>query len=372
MKKGKLALVILSLAMMLSLCSCSKAALMWEKATDEAPGYTTERPDPTAEESDESDFTVSEVIDDNEFLMPNLVGMSWEEANRKYSEYIKLKAEQEWSDIAQGQIIDQEYPEGRKVRVGAEVTVKVSRGIRRVEIQDLENLSVDMAEKKLEKDGFVVKKTYLESDDVPKDMVIRTEPAAHEMADQGSTVVLVVSLGPKDTQVVVPKFVTLPLSVAIQRADEYHLKYQVEYKGSDEYDEDVVMEQSVEPYTKADRDTEIILTVSKGSSARMTKSLKYTLPKKAEGEFLFKYYVDGVWDENADILTDVGLASSKSMKYDVEGMRGETKKVTIKVTSVETGKTGIYMDITVTFPEDDGKPLVEDEVNSSIFTELTE
>ena len=372
MKKGKPALVVLSLAMMLSLCSCSKAALMWEKATDEAPGYTTERPDPTAEASDESEFTVSEVIDDNEFLMPNLVGMSWEEANRKYSEYIKLKAEQEWSDIAEGQIFDQEFVEGRKVRVGTEVTVKVSKGIRRVEIQDLENLSVDIAQTKLEKDGFVVRKSYVESDDVPKDMVIRTEPAAHEMADQGSTVVLVVSLGADGTQVEVPWFIGMSLSDAIQSADECNLRYVVESRYSDEYAEGVVMEQSVEPYTKVDCDAEIILTVSKGSSARMTKSLKYTLPKKAQGEFLFKYYVDGVWDDNADVLIDIGLASNKSMKYDVEGMRGETKKVTIRVTSVETGKTGTYMEITVTFPEDDGNPIAEEEFNSSIFTELTE
>lgn len=135
-----------------------------------------------------------------------------------------------------------------------------------MEIQDLENLSLSIAETKLEKDGFVVRKTYEESDDVAKDTVIRSEPSAHEMADQGSTVVLVVSLGPKDTQVNVPKFVSLPLSVAIQRADEYHLKYQVEYKGSEEYDADVVMEQSIEPNSRVDRDTEILFTVSTGQA----------------------------------------------------------------------------------------------------------
>ena len=217
------------------------------------------------------------VSDDNEFLMPNLVGMSWEDANQKYSKYMKLKAEQEWSSVTKDQIFDQEYAEGRKVKTGVEVTVKVSKGIRQVEIQDLENLSLSIAETKLEKDGFVVRKTYEESDDVAKDTVIRSEPSAHEMADQGSTVVLVVSLGPKDTQVNVPKFVSLPLSVAIQRADEYHLKYQVEYKGSEEYDADVVMEQSIEPNSRVDRDTEILFTVSTGKPDEKTKNIKFTL-----------------------------------------------------------------------------------------------
>lgn len=122
------------------------------------------------------------VSDDNEFLMPNLVGMSWEDANQKYSKYMKLKAEQEWSSVTKDQIFDQEYAEGRKVKTGVEVTVKVSKGIRQVEIQDLENLSLSIAETKLEKDGFVVRKTYEESDDVAKDTVIRSEPSAHEMA----------------------------------------------------------------------------------------------------------------------------------------------------------------------------------------------
>lgn len=310
------------------------------------------------------------VSDDNEFLMPNLVGMSWEEANQKYSKYMKLKAEQEWSSVTKDQIFDQEYAEGRKVKTGVEVTVKVSKGIRQVEIQDLENLSLSIAETKLEKDGFVVRKTYEESDDVAKDTVIRSEPSAHEMADQGSTVVLVVSLGPKDTQVNVPKFVSLPLSVAIQRADEYHLKYQVEYKGSEEYDADVVMEQSIEPNSRVDRDTEILFTVSTGKPDEKTKNIKFTLPKKATGEFIFNYYVDGVLDENAKVQMDIGLASNKTMNYSVVGKPGETKNVTVKVTSVETGKTGTYVDIVVTFPEDDGKVTAEEEFNSGVFSEL--
>ena len=310
------------------------------------------------------------VSDDNEFLMPNLVGMSWEEANQKYSKYMKLKAEQEWSSVTKDQIFDQEYAEGRKVKTGVEVTVKVSKGIRQVEIQDLENLSLSIAETKLEKDGFVVRKTYEESDDVAKDTVIRSEPSAHEMADQGSTVVLVVSLGPKDTQVNVPKFVSLPLSVAIQRADEYHLKYQVEYKGSEEYDADVVMEQSIEPNSRVDRDTEILFTVSTGKPDEKTKNIKFTLPKQATGEFIFNYYVDGVLDENAKVQMDIGLASNKTMNYSVVGKPGETKNVTVKVTSVETGKTGTYVDIVVTFPEDDGKVTAEEEFNSGVFSEL--
>lgn len=318
-----------------------------------------------------SDSTVS-VNDSNEFLMPNLIGMTWDEANTKYSNLMKLIPEQEWSEVTKDQIFDQEFPEGRKVKIGQEVTVKVSKGIRKVEIQDLENLTAAVAVSKLEKDGFKVKKTFEESDDVAKDYVIRTEPAAHELADQGSTVTLVISYGPKDTAVYVPKLTGLPLSVALERAEEYHLNPTVEYVDSEEVEKDEVMEQSLEPGSVQERDTEIILTVSTGEVSEKTKKLTFSIPKKAEGEFEFRYFVDGILDEDASLTLDVGLASSKSLSYTVTGKPGETKNVTVKVTSIETGKSGTYLDINVNFPEDGSKPTAEDVVNSSIFKELLE
>ena len=313
--------------------------------------------------------TVS-VSDSNEFLMPNLVGMSWDEAKSQYSSVMTLVPQQEWSDVTKDQIFDQEFPEGRKVKIGTEVTVKVSKGIRTVEIQDLENLTASVAESKLRKDGFKVKKTYDESDDIAKDYVIRTEPAAHEMAEQGSTVVLFISSGPKNTGVFVPKFVDLPLSVALQRAEEYHLNATIERVDSEDVEKDVVMEQSIEPQNLVDRDTEIILKVSTGEISEKTRKLTFTLPKKATGEFEFRYFVDGVLDESASQTLDVGLVSSKTLSYEVVGKPGETKVLTVKVTSIDTGKSGTYIEITVNFPEDGSKATAEDIVYSSVFSEL--
>lgn len=310
------------------------------------------------------------VTDSNEFLMPNLVGMTWDEAKAKYSAYMTLVPEQQWSEVTKDQIFDQQYPEGRKIKAGTEVTVKVSKGIRKIEIQDLSNLSAAIAKSKLEKDGFKVKNVYDEDDEVAKDFIIRTEPAAHEMADQGSTVVLFISSGPKSTSVSVPKFLTLPYSVALERANEYHLNAIIEYVDDEEHEKDTVVEQSIEPGTMVDRDTPITLKVSTGEIAVKERSLTFSLPKKATGEFEFRYFVDGVLDEENSVTLDVGLVSSKTMKYVVKGKPGETKNVTIKVTSKQTGKTGTYMDIVVVFPEDGSKATAEDTVYSKIFDEL--
>lgn len=240
-------------------------------------------------------------------------------------------------------------------------------------VPDVSDMSVSEAEKRLKLDGFVVRSTYEESDDIPKDYVIRTDPSAHEMAEQGSTVVLVVSLGPKDIVVNVPKFVGLPLNVAEQRAVEYHLDYRVEYRNSADIDKDVVMEQSIEPNTRVDRDTEIVLTVSAGMTELKSKNVKYTVPKKATGEFRFEYYVDGVLDESATIQTDIGVPSGKTLSYTVKGNPGDEVNLRIAVTSVETGKSGLYMEVTVRFPADGGNAdYVGDHLDVNIFQILSE
>lgn len=316
--------------------------------------------------------TVS-ITDSGEFLMPNLVGMTWNAAKEKYSKHMTLIPQQEWSDVQKDQIFDQQFPEGRPIKIGTEVTVKVSMGIRQIEIQDLSDLSLSVAESKLNKDGFKVKKMYDVSDTVEKDHIIKTEPEAHSMAPQGSTVTLVISLGPENTEVYVPKLIDLPLDVAIQRAKEYHLDPEVKYEDSEEFEKDRVMEQSIEPGSTVDRDTKIELIVSTGEITEKTKVVRFTLPKKAKGEFEFRYFLDAELDDDATATLDVSLASSKKLEYEVKGKPGETHQLTIKVKSLATKLSGTYMDISVIFPEDDGKIKVEEnEVNSKIFNILNE
>ena len=311
--------------------------------------------------------TVS-VNDSDEFLMPNLIGLSWDEATSKYGQYINLVAQQEWSTVTKDEIFDQDFVEGRKLKIGATVTVKVSKGIKQIEIQDLTDRTVDAAERQLKKDGFKVSKTYTEDDTVTKDFVIRTIPAAHEMAPQGSTVVLVVSMGPEDTVMYMPKLVDMPIDTALKRCDEYYLVPKVEYVDSEE-EKGTVLEQSIEPNTQVERNTEVILSVSTGEIPELTKTFQVTLPKKAEGEFEFKYYIDGILDEEATETRDVGVAAAKTIKVSVTGRIDEVKLVTIKVTSIATGKTGNYVEAEVTF-DGDKNPASLTSTDSNIFSEL--
>lgn len=308
------------------------------------------------------------ITPDDELLMPNLIGKSWNEALAICEGKINLVPQQEWSTVTKDEIFDQDFVEGRKVKVGQTVTVKVSKGIKQIEIQDMTERTVDAAERQLKKDGFKVTKTYEESDEIDKDFVIRTIPEAHEMAPQGSTVVLVVSYGPADTAVYVPKLVDLPIETALERCDEYYLVPKVEYVDSEE-EEGKVLEQSIEPSKVVDRNTEIVLKVSSGEIPEKVKKITFTIPKKATGEFEFKYYVDGVLDKENVQTRDVSLSINKELSYEVKGRVGETKQLSVVVTSTLTGLTDTYIEVEIVYGEEKSPATITTK-NSGVFDEL--
>ncbi len=327
---------------------------------------------PSAAPDDSGSAPTISITASDELLMPQLIGYTWDEAVELYGEYINLVAQQEFSSYAKDQIFDQEFPEGRKVKVGATVTVKVSKGIKEVEVQDVAGLTVDAAERKLLKDGFIVKKTFEESEDIAKNNVIRTEPPAHEMAQQGSTVTLVVSLGAGDTLMTVPKLTDMPISEALERCEEYDLVPKITLVDSEE-EKDLVLSQSIEPGEFVDKNTEIELEVSTGEIPEKTINVRVPIPASAEGEFEVKYYIDGMLDaENSGKILDMELVAEDGIAYVLKGRAGDVKEFVVKVTSTKTGASGTYMIIEFRFAEneDDKNDYEILERNSGIFKEL--
>ncbi|MCM1168185.1 MAG: PASTA domain-containing protein, partial [Ruminococcus sp.] len=276
----------------------------------------------------------------------------------------------QYSEYAQNQIFDQDPPEGRKAKVGSTITVKVSMGARKVEIQDFTNRTQSAAEQQLKREGFNVNSTFSESEDIPKGNVIRTQPPAHDMASVGSTVTLVVSLGPKNTPVYVENYVGLPQEEAIRLCDEQGLIATFESKDSEE-EAGTVIAQDKARGTLANKGDTIKLTISTGQIPEVSYSVNVDLPNNISGIFKIKYYVDGVIDQTASTeVRDVSLSGSKRLRYDVKGKPGETKYLGINVESQVTGKEGTFVEIEITFNETTGVPKQIGQANSSIFAEL--
>lgn len=219
----------------------------------------------TYAQSEELYIAINEQEVATDLAMPNLIGMTVNEANITYSQNFNIVVEEEWSEYPEGQIFEQEIPMGRIIRRGSSVTVTVSKGVKQIEIPDLTNKTESTARAQLEKDGFKVSIVRDSSNDIVKGYVIRTTPAAHELAGQGSTVTLVVSMGASASDIVtVPNLVGLMLDEAIKRCEEYHLLAKWNIK-SDSAKKGTVIGQSIPANNLAARDEEIILTVSEGT-----------------------------------------------------------------------------------------------------------
>ena len=310
------------------------------------------------------------VLENGEFKLPNFVGHSWVEVSAQYSDksVINLVAEQQWSEEPEGYIFDQEFPEGRSMKAGSTVMLYVSKGIQKREIQDMTNRTVDAARKQLEKDGFKVTTSSKEHDTIAKDYVISTIPEAHTMAQVGSTVTLIVSMGPNDKPFSMPKLVDMPIEEALKRCEEYGLKPKVENRDS-LTEQGTVLEQSIEPNTMTNRGEDILLVVSTGNIPAIEQVITIHLPQNITGEYQFKFYIDGALDTDATRTVDVGFMSSKQLLYNITGHEGDVVKLSVKAIYTKTGAEGTYYTMTVTFK--DGKPVLSDlDPHSEIFAQL--
>ncbi|MGN0670244.1 MAG: Stk1 family PASTA domain-containing Ser/Thr kinase [Oscillospiraceae bacterium] len=325
----------------------------------------------SSDTSNQSNSGAISVTDGGEFNMPNLVGMTWDEALAQYGDgkLMKLVPTQEYNEAKEGFIFEQEFVEGRRVKQGVTVNVKVSMGIKQVEIQDVTGRTADNAEKTLKRDGFKVSKTFADSEDIAEGHVISTTPAAHEFLPQGSTVVIVVSNGAADKMFYMPNLVGMPMEDATKRCDEYKLIPKLQPKDSDE-EKGKIIEQSIKEGEKVAPNTEVILTYSTGEIPEKECEINITLPTNITGEFVFKYFVDGELKEETNPI-DVSLSGSKTINYTVKGKPGEEKFFAIKVVSTKTGRDGLYIEMKIKFNEgDDMAEKTELSRNSAVFRQL--
>ena len=307
---------------------------------------------------------------ENEYTMPSLIGMTWDEAVAKYSGIMNLVHTQENNEAEKDTIFEQDPPQDRRAKVGQTVNVKVSAGIRMIEIHDFRTRQVAYAKQQLERDGFKTTVVAQIDDEIAKDCVIETTPPAHTMAAQGSTVVIKVSLGPKNSSVEVPKLIDHTIDEAQKMCNDLYLNPKVETVNSDQ-PAGTVVNQSIEEGKLVDRNTVIVLYVSSGEMPEITARLNITIPTGVSGEFELRYFVDGklVSLPEPDIR-DLSLSSNRSIIYEMKGRADETAKpFALKVVSRATGKEGWYIQYTVDFSQDPPRE-TEIDKNTAIFWEL--
>ena len=143
------------------------------------------------------------------------------------------------------------------------VTLTVSAGPGEAEIPEVEGLDQATALRRIEGAGFESEVTRRFSTEVEAGLVISTNPAGGRTAQQGSTVAVVVSRGPK--QVRVPALIGVQSDVAIARLEARDLEATITER-EDEAPEGQVLEQTPSPGSSVAVGAEIQLVVSSGQA----------------------------------------------------------------------------------------------------------
>jgi len=151
-----------------------------------------------------------------EVLVPNVVGLSKEEAKMKIesSGLNFILGESETSDEPKDKVLRIFPNSGSKVKVHSDVTVCVSRGPKKVLVRDFREYDYITAKNIIKNDNLRVEISYEFNDVIPKGRIITQTPEPGVKVNKNDKILLVVSNGPKVKIVTVPDLNGLTLSEA--------------------------------------------------------------------------------------------------------------------------------------------------------------
>ncbi len=313
--------------------------------------------------------TASEEAPDSRPEAPNLVGLTLEQIEMRYPE-LSIKTEyRNDENVQKGTVLEQNISAGTKYDEGSVFHLTVSSGAKLVEIDDYTGRNIDDAQTLLEKQGLVCDIVRAEDEETPVNCVIRTEPAAREMVEPGSSVVCYVSLGSGESESIVPDFRGLSIEEATKLAKENNIALTISYK-EDAADAapGTVLEQGVDPETAVEPNTRVeVFIAGEGVSSTRKTTISVTMKKnKLVGEFELKYYIDGTLIEDKTETKEISL--TKKIEWEVSGTDVHT--YSIMVTSLQTGKSGLLYEMEVDFTQDPPTKNHNDTFNDGIFSEL--
>lgn len=203
-----------------------------------------------------------------EVELPNLVGMSKEEA-QKETENLKLKfeiKEEEFNkEVPEGFIISQDpkYIEKYNVKEGSTITVVVSKGQEKTKVPNVKGKSQEEALQLLEEANLKAEIIEETSKTVKEGYVISQETEPDEEAFAGDTVKIHISKGTGIKQVNVVSVTGQNEANAKTTLTGLGLKVNVAYEEDTSKADGIVLKQSIEGGKTVDEGTTITITVNK-------------------------------------------------------------------------------------------------------------
>ena len=218
--------------------------------------------------------------------VPYVVGMTQEQAETALidRQLVPVVVEKNSTTVASGLVITQSVAAEQEVSPGREIEITVSLGEPLIDVPSLVGSSQRIAEMTLTNLGllYVVNTEY--NEEIPEGQVIMQSPDENAQVAAGSTVTLLVSLGKEPVKFSMQPLVGKTLEEAQAYIEENGLVLTiVTPTASYEYEEIVVVTQSLAPGTEVETGDEIELTVSEGPGpTAKTYIMEYDLPQDYE------------------------------------------------------------------------------------------
>lgn len=218
--------------------------------------------------------------------VPYVVGMTQEQAETALidRQLVPVVVEKNSTTVASGLVITQSVAAEQEVSPGREIEITVSLGEPLIDVPSLVGSSQRIAEMTLTNLGllYVVNTEY--NEEIPEGQVIMQSPDENAQVAAGSTVTLLVSLGKEPVKFSMQPLVGKTLEEAQAYIEENGLALTiVTPTASYEYEENVVVTQSLAPGTEVETGDEIELTVSEGPGpTAKTYIMEYDLPQDYE------------------------------------------------------------------------------------------
>lgn len=308
--------------------------------------------------------------------MPNLRGLSYQEVANYYASSFDVVVENKEfsSEYPEGAIIDQSPTEGKDYIVGnSTVKLIVSKGPRMVTVPNVYEIDSNTAMSMLrDNDGFNVLIKSVTDENVPKDYVIKTEPARNEKVAYGSTVYMYVSRGPEVQDVVVPRCIGYTLEEATTLLGD---KFTIQTMTEDSLEpEGTVIDQSIPDVGDDGQpnivkiNTTIILTLSTGNMPEADAVITFSVPDGIKGKATFNCYVNGTI---IGTTTIDNLAYASTVSIDIKGT--EMQKVVLEAVNDSTKESDTIGEYSVDFVENNVTEVkFEKSVLRSLFSDRTE
>ncbi|WP_093313639.1 Stk1 family PASTA domain-containing Ser/Thr kinase [Tindallia californiensis] len=207
-------------------------------------------------------FRTTEDID-----VPDFIGMHLDEAKEKIEELgLQHRVEYQFDrETDEDTVLLQNPSAGMSVRENYPIELTVSTGVETVKVPDLMYEAKDNAVFKIEDAGFIVGDMEYATSDMPSGTVISQEPRAGTEMTQGEVVKIVISEGPEYEMVIMPDLVGSTIESARESLKDLNLPIStVREEHSEEYVEDIVIQQSIVSGRQIPERTSVSLTISAG------------------------------------------------------------------------------------------------------------